>query len=90
MIVAADHTKFGAKAANVSCPFDKVTDLVTDIAPPDAFAPVLKQAGVQVHIESQYDVKSGPDETEPRKQKKNKETSESKAGKSGSRKRKTK
>ncbi len=90
MIVAADHTKFGAKAANVSCPFDKVTDLVTDIAPPDAFAPVLKQAGVQVHIASQYDVKSGPDEIEPRKQKKNKETSESKAGKSGSRKRKTK
>ncbi len=90
MIVAADHTKFGAKAANVSCPFDKVTDLVTDIAPPDAFAPVLKQAGVQVHIASQNDVKSGPEETEPRKQKKNKETSESKAGKSGSRKRKTK
>ncbi len=88
MIVAADHTKFGARATNVSCPFDKVTELVTDIAPPDAFVPVLKDAGVKLHIASHHEVKSGPEKTEPRKQKKNKEASDSKSTKSSVRKRK--
>ncbi|SDX40741.1 transcriptional regulator, DeoR family [Ruegeria halocynthiae] len=96
MIVAADHTKFGAKAANVSCPFDKVTDLVTDGALPDAFVPVLKEAGVKAHIVSQCETagskmaaETGRERAAPRKRKKNRETTDSKAGKSGSRKRKT-
>ncbi|WP_298855457.1 DeoR/GlpR family DNA-binding transcription regulator [uncultured Ruegeria sp.] len=52
IIVATDHTKFGARAANVACPFDQMTDLVTNVAPPEDFAPVLKRAGVKVHVAS--------------------------------------
>ncbi len=97
MIVAADHTKFGAKAANVSCPFDKVTDLVTDIAPPDAFTSALRETGVKVHVAANNEDRDDKvtteltsDKSALRKQKKSRETSESKSGKSGSRKRKTK
>ncbi len=52
VIVASDHTKFGARAPNVACRFDQVTDLVTDAAPPAPFAPHLKKAGIKVHIAS--------------------------------------
>ncbi|WP_170518266.1 DeoR/GlpR family DNA-binding transcription regulator [Ruegeria atlantica] len=50
MIVATDHTKFGEQATNVSCRFDQVTDLVTDIPPSETFATALKDAGVTVHV----------------------------------------
>ncbi|EEE35569.1 transcriptional regulator, DeoR family [Rhodobacteraceae bacterium KLH11] len=52
MIVATDHTKFGGRAANVACRFDQVTDLVTDIAPPETFTAALQDAGVKIHIAS--------------------------------------
>ncbi|MEX0306499.1 MAG: DeoR/GlpR family DNA-binding transcription regulator [Ruegeria sp.] len=95
MIVAADHTKFNAKAANVSCPFDNVTDLVTDIAPPDAFVPLLRDAGVNVHIASKNKVENDKvaantelDKVASGKRDKNKQATKGKANKSGSRKRK--
>lgn len=50
LIVATDHTKFDARAANVAFRFDQVSDLVTDLPPPDSFAPALSEAGVTVHV----------------------------------------
>ncbi|WP_082025192.1 DeoR/GlpR family DNA-binding transcription regulator [Ruegeria sp. ANG-R] len=95
MIVAADHTKFGARAANVSCPFDKVTDLVTDLVPPDAFVPVFDEAGVKVHIASDNGTGNNKvaadtrlEKVASRKRDKNREATKGKAVKSGSRKRK--
>ncbi len=52
-IVATDNTKFGARAANIACRFDQVTDLVTDIAPPANFGSALHEAGVRVHVASE-------------------------------------
>ncbi len=52
-IVATDNTKFGARAANIACRFDQVTDLVTDIAPPANFGSTLHEAGVRVHVASE-------------------------------------
>lgn len=53
VIIATDHTKFGARAANVACGFDRVTDLVTDAQPPVDFIPALEGAGVKIHIARQ-------------------------------------
>ncbi len=52
-IVATDNTKFGARAANIACRFDQVTDLVTDITPPANFGSALHEAGVRVHVASE-------------------------------------
>ncbi len=50
VVIVADHTKFGRLSLSKLCSLDAIDTVVVDDALPDAFRPLLADAGVTLHV----------------------------------------